>query len=167
MQSPDKIPFYVLLFNIAKKNNLGNLIRTANAFGAEEIIVVGKRNYHQFGSFGTAKRSRKRHFYSLDQALEYLGQLGCCICGVEIAPNAQPIEDATFDQPTAFMVGNEGDGLSPGQIQACERLVYIRQFGSGGSINVNVAAGIVLHRFSVAAGYRENQIAGHKFVPKA
>ena len=150
----DRIPFYLVLFNIAKKNNLGNLIRTANAFGAHEIIVVGKRNFHEFGNFGTSKKSKKRHFFSLMEAVEFLRGENCKIYGVEILPDAKPVEDVGFDQPSAFMVGNEGDGLSDQQIELCDELVYIRQFGCGSSVNVNVAAGIILHRFSVAAGYQ-------------
>ena len=147
---------YLILFNIAKKNNLGNLIRTANAFGVEEIIIVGKKRFHEFGSFGTSKNSKKRHFYCLNDAVDYLRAKNCLICGVEILTQARPIEDTEFDSCTAFMVGNEGTGLTQSQIDVCDKFVYVKQFGTGGSINVNVAAGIVLHRFASAANYREN-----------
>lgn len=164
-QDSTPFPFFVILFNIAKKNNLGNLIRTANAFGAKEILIVGKRRYHQFGSFGTSKASTKRHFYDLDSAVSYLRSQNCRIFGVEILDQAIPIEEVTFDGPSAFMMGNEGDGLTDSQINQCDEFVYIRQFGSGGSINVNVAAGVVLHRFAANVGYSENPKSDGKFVP--
>lgn len=55
--------------------------------------------------------------------------------------------------PAAFMLGNEGQGLSPKQMALCDRFVYIPQYGVGtASLNVAVAASIVLHHFSVWAG---------------
>ena len=158
-------PFYLVLFNIAKKNNLGNLIRTANAFGAKEILIVGKKRFHEFGSFGTSKASKKRHFYSLEEAVVFLREQNCTIYGVEILPQATAVDETVFDSPSAFMMGNEGDGLSETQIQACDRFVYIRQFGTGGSMNVNVAAGIVLHRFTTEMGYLENSRVSGQFNP--
>ena len=104
---------YLVLFNITKKSNLGNLIRTANAFGVSEVIVVGKRSYHEFGAFGTSGETRKRHFFSLDDGRGYLKERGCTICGIEIHNSAVPVQVQPFSGSTAFMVGNEGTGLPP------------------------------------------------------
>ena len=153
-----------MLFNIAKKVNLGNLIRTANAMGVSEVLIVGKRRFHEFGAFGTARTTLKRHFYRLGDAVTFLRERGCVIIGVEIVDDATPVESATFEGPTAFMVGNEGDGLNDLQCQACDRFVYIPQYGSCASLNVNVATGIVLHQFATKAGYIQRQRSGGKFV---
>lgn len=60
---------------------------------------------------------------------------------------------------------SQGSGLSAKQLQACDKLVYIPQFGPGtASLNVNVAAAIVLHQFTVWAGYAERPRAGQKYV---
>ena len=59
----------------------------------------------------------------------------------------------------------QGSGLSPKQLEACQKLVYIPQFGPGtASLNVSVAAAIVLHQFSTWAGYSERPRAGQKYV---
>ena len=60
-------------------------------------------------------------------------------------------------------MGNEGEGLSGEQIKVCDRLVYIKQFGAGASLNVNVAAGIAFHHFSLWSGLQEGKIEAHKF----
>ena len=62
------------------------------------------------------------------------------------------------------MMGNEGDGLNERQIQLCDSFVYIPQYGCGtASLNVAVAASIVLHQFAVWAGYTERSRHGFKF----
>lgn len=71
------------------------------------------------------------------------------LIGIEIDPSAQSINDSPFRGPTAFMLGNEGIGMSDKQMATCDRFVYIPQHGAGtASLNVAVAASIVMHRFS-------------------
>jgi tRNA C32,U32 (ribose-2'-O)-methylase TrmJ len=62
------------------------------------------------------------------------------------------------------MLGNEGLGLSEGQVAACDSLVYIPQFsGATASLNVAVAGSIVLHEFAKWAGFQEANKHGGKF----
>lgn len=155
----------LVLFNLSKRNNLGQLFRTANALGVGEVLVVGKKDYHDFGSFGTTRTTPRRHFYSLTDACEYARQRGCTICGIEIHPEAEAVQTSPFRGPTAFLVGNEGTGLSEQQQACCDHFVYIPQYGSGASLNVNVAAAIVLHHYALWAGRVENVRQGQKFHP--
>mmetsp|Transcript_1488 Transcript_1488/g.2203 ORF Transcript_1488/g.2203 Transcript_1488/m.2203 type:complete len:273 (-) Transcript_1488:490-1308(-) len=70
------------------------------------------------------------------------------IVGVEIDDRSVDVESAPFVGDTAFMMGNEGQGLSEKQKSLCDGFVKISQYGNGtASLNVNVAASIVLHRF--------------------
>ena len=87
------------------------------------------------------------------------------ILGVEIVESAVPIESHPFDGNTAFIMGNEGDGMTPNQKAICDGFVYIRQHGTGtASLNVAVAASIVMHHFSTWAGYEERARVGEKYV---
>lgn len=156
---------YLVLFNIAKKANIGNLLRTANAFAVSEVLVVGKRNFHEFGAFGTSRTLRKRHFYSLDDGCRHLRERNCLILGVEITETATPVTETPFRQDTAFMVGNEGEGLTEQQLARCDGFIYVPQYGTAASLNVNVATAIVLHHFAVWAGFPESQRSGSKFLP--
>jgi tRNA G18 (ribose-2'-O)-methylase SpoU len=159
----DSAAGYLIIFNITKKSNIGNLLRTANAFGISEVLVVGKRRFHEFGAFGTSGATTKRHFYRLEDACAYLRRLDCTICGIEITDEAISVCRAPFRGNTAFMVGNEGTGLTLEQRKLCDYFVYIPQFGSGASLNVNVATGIVLQRFAEWAGWEENDRQHEKF----
>ena len=83
-------------------------------------------------------------------------QRGARILGVEIAPSAVSVATLPFSGPTAFILGNEGSGMSAAQCAVCDGFVYIPQHGPGtASLNVAVAAGIVLHRFAEWACYAE------------
>lgn len=70
------------------------------------------------------------------------------IIGVEIDNSSKNIEAEPFNSSVAFMMGNEGSGMSEKQMAACDGFVRISQHGGGtASLNVSVAAGLVLHRF--------------------
>jgi len=154
---------YLVVFNVAKKQNVGGLIRTANAFGASEVVIVGRKDFREFGAFGTSTGIARRHFYRLDEACAYLRDQGCAICGVEILDGAVSGEQRPFRGSTAFLVGNEGDGLTAAQIAQCDHAVYVPQYGTGASLNVNVATAVVLHHFALWADFDESERVGSKF----
>ncbi len=160
----DKPKCAVILLNIVKDSNFGRILRTADALGACEIIVVGKKRFNMTGHMGADIGRNRRHFHTMDDAAIYLRQQGFQIIGIEITDNALPVETQPFSGDTAFLLGNEGIGILDVHRNYCDSFVYIRQFGLSASLNVNVAAGIVLHQFSNWAGYQENPIEGEKFV---
>ncbi|KAH0902766.1 hypothetical protein HID58_042269 [Brassica napus] len=157
---------YVVVHNIAKRHNVGTLARSATAFGVTELILVGRRDFNAFGSHGSASHVRFRHFHSLIEARNYLKEeKECDICGVEIAEGAAQVNDHPFKGNTAFLLGNEGSGLSAKEYEICDFFVYIPQYGCGtASLNVTVAASIVLHHFGVWAGFSERVRDGSKFI---
>ena len=70
------------------------------------------------------------------------------IIGVEIDNSSKNLEEEPFTSSVAFMMGNEGSGMSAKQTAACDGFIRISQYGGGTcSLNVSVAAGLVLHRF--------------------
>jgi len=156
---------YLLLFNVGKRQNWGTLLRSAGAFGVSEIHVVGAKKLATFGNQGTANDTPQRHFESLDAARAELHRQGARICGIEIDDSAVPVNTHPFTGPTAFMLGNEGDGMSAAQRAACDFFVYIPQHtGITASLNVAIAGSIVLHHFAVWASMPEHPRAGEKYV---
>lgn len=96
-----------------------------------------------------------------------LAARGARLCGVEITDAAMPVQSHPFEGPTAFMLGNEGVGMSPAQIAACDFFVYIPQHSSAtASLNVAVAGAIVLHHFAIWAGLQEQPRSGEKFITR-
>nr|CAD1829671.1 unnamed protein product [Ananas comosus var. bracteatus] len=156
----------VVVHNVAKRHNVGTLARSAAAFGVSEVVVVGRRDFNSFGSHGSTSHLRFRHLSSLPLARRYLKEeRDYDICGVEIVDGAMPVTDHPFRKSTAFLLGNEGTGLSERECEICDFFVYIPQYGGGtASLNVTVAASIVLHHFGVWAGFPERVREGNKFV---
>lgn len=84
---------------------------------------------------------------------------------MEITDNAVAVNQHPFKKSTAFLLGNEGTGLSAKECEMCDFFVYIPQYGCGtASLNVTVAASIVLHHFGVWAGFSERTRDGNKFI---
>ncbi|XP_019180856.1 PREDICTED: uncharacterized protein LOC109175928 [Ipomoea nil] len=165
MENEKKIESYVVVHNIAKRHNVGTLARSATAFGVSELILVGRRDFNAFGSHGSTSHVRFRHFHSLSDAKNFLKERDCDICGVEITENAMAVNQHPFKRSTAFLLGNEGTGLSAKECEICDFFVYIPQYGCGtASLNVTVAASIVLHHFGAWAGFPERSREGNKYV---
>ncbi len=158
--------FYVIINNVAKKTNVGNMLRSACAFNAKAMLVVGrKKQVTFFGSKGTKHHVPLYYFDSLNDAVDYAKKDNCKICGVEILDQSLNVVSHPFPGPTCFLLGNEGDGLHEKEKKVCDFFVYIPHYGNGtASLNVNVAASIVFHHFAEFAAYSERPRNGQKFI---
>jgi tRNA G18 (ribose-2'-O)-methylase SpoU len=156
---------YMLVYNIGKRKNFGDILRSAAAFGVIEVFVVGAKKLSLFGNQGTQRYCKFTHFESLDNAKVELQKRGIRLVGIEITDQAIPIQSFPFVGPTCFMAGNEGSGMNEQQIAACDSFVFIPQYsGATASLNVATATGIVLHHFALWSGKPEQNRQGHKFV---
>ena len=166
-QSSGEPQCYFLVHNIAKKHNVGTIARCATAFGVRSVVLIGAKSYNTFGCKGSSNHVDFVHYPTLaDARVGLMERQGVTkILGVEICDGAVPIETHPFDERTAFIAGNEGDGLTKQQKAICDGFVYIRQHGPGtASLNVAVASALVVHQFALWAGYRERAREGEKFV---
>ncbi|KAI8472494.1 MAG: Alpha/beta knot methyltransferase [Monoraphidium minutum] len=156
---------FVIVYNVSKKHNIGTLLRSCTAFGVAQVCLVGARQFNTFGSHGSCDFVDLRHFATIEECCEWLRrEQGCRILGVEIDEGATAVQSHPFTGNTAFMLGNEGQGLSAKQLRLCDALVYIPQHGPGtASLNVTIAASIVLHHFALWAAYPERRREGAKF----
>lgn len=161
---------YMIVTNVTKSKNVGNLMRSCVAFGVTEMIIVGANRIQTFGAHGTDRFMRVTFFHKPREAISYLKGKGVTICGIEITPDAAPVHTHPFRGPTAFIPGSEGDGLCDAHKALCDHFVYIPQYGNGtASLNVTVATSIVLHHFALWAGYPERgrEAGRDKFVVEA
>jgi tRNA G18 (ribose-2'-O)-methylase SpoU len=119
---------YMLVYNIGKRKNFGDILRSAAAFGVNEVFVVGAKKLSLFGNQGTQRYCRFSHFESLDDAKAELKRRGIRLVGIEINHEAAPVHKYPFDGATCFMAGNEGSGMNEQQLAACDSFVYIPQY---------------------------------------
>lgn len=159
---------YLVIHNVQARGNFGTLLRNAAAFGVRTVLVVGAEKLKTFGNQGTLNHLDLLYFTRLDDAVAWLGERGIELLGVEIVDHAEAIHTHPFRGPTAFMLGNEGSGMTEKQKRACSRFVYIPQYGKAtASLNVAVAGGICLHHFGLWSHAEETAREGEKFIVEA
>lgn len=149
---------YIMLSNVAKRQNLGNIVRSASAFGAKAAVVVGSNKFSTFGAHGSDKHTSFLSFHTLAEAVDAMHARSVRVVGVEITPSSVRVDSHPFSGSVAFLMGNEGSGLHDKHKALCDDFVYIPQHGVGtASLNVMVAASIVMHHYALWAGYAERE----------
>ncbi|NIJ14963.1 tRNA G18 (ribose-2'-O)-methylase SpoU [Saccharomonospora amisosensis] len=138
-------PFHVAIENFKHDHNIGTVVRTANAFAAAAVHIVGRRRWNRRGAMVTDRYQHLRHHDSVAGLAEFAAREGLPIVGVDNMPGAEPVETAALPRECVLLFGQEGPGLSPDAQRAATLVVSIAQFGSTRSINAGVASGIVMH----------------------
>jgi tRNA G18 (ribose-2'-O)-methylase SpoU len=138
-------PFAVAIENWRHDLNIGTVVRTANAFLAREVIVVGNRRWNRRGAMVTDRYQHIRHVPSAAELAEYATRAGYEIVAVDNLPGSVPLETFTLPANALLLFGQEGTGLSPAAREVAGTVCSIAQYGSTRSINAGVAAGIAMH----------------------
>ena len=138
-------PFHVAIENWQHDFNIGSVVRTANAFLAAEVHIVGRRRWNRRGAMVTDRYQHVRHHDSVQAFADWCGQADLPMLGVDNLPGAVPIENASFPLACVLVFGQEGPGLTDDMRAACETTLSIAQFGSTRSINAGAAAAIAMH----------------------
>ncbi len=137
--------FHVAIENWQHDFNIGSIVRTANAFLAAEVHVVGKRRWNRRGAMVTDRYQHVRHHESVDDLVAWAQDAGLPLLGIDNVEGAEPIESATLPERCVLVFGQEGPGLSDAARAASDRLLSIAQFGSTRSINAGAAAAVAMH----------------------
>ena len=137
--------FHVAIENWQHDFNIGTVVRNANAFLAAAVHIVGRRRWNRRGAMVTDRYQHVHHHPTVAEFARWADETALPIIGVDIVPEADPIESAPLPRRCVFLFGQEGPGLSPEAQGACSRIVAITQFGSTRSINAGVASGIAMH----------------------
>ena len=149
----------LVLDGVTDPQNLGALIRTAHCLGVNGIIIPENRAAAVTAavikaSAGAANRTPVARVVNLSRTIEYLQGKGFWIYGADAAGSAD-IEKFDDDGPVALVMGGEGKGLSPLIRKKCDFLICIPMLGAVGSLNVSVAAGIILYEMLKKRGRRK------------
>jgi tRNA G18 (ribose-2'-O)-methylase SpoU len=138
-------PFHVAIENFGHDLNIGTVVRTANAFLAREVHVVGRRRWNRRGAMVTDRYQHLRHHPDVAALAAWAAGESLPIVAVDNGPGAVPIETTELPERCVLLFGQEGPGLTPDARAAAGLTVSIAQFGSTRSINAGVAAGIAMH----------------------
>jgi tRNA G18 (ribose-2'-O)-methylase SpoU len=138
-------PFHVAIENWQHDMNIGTVVRTANAFLAAEVHIVGKKRWNRRGAMVTDRYQHIRHHASVEAFVAWAGGERLPLIGVDLLPGSEAIERAQLPERCALVFGQEGPGLSEPVRAAADRILHITQYGSTRSINAGVASGIAMH----------------------
>jgi tRNA G18 (ribose-2'-O)-methylase SpoU len=137
--------FHVAIENWQHDFNIGTIVRSANAFLAREVHIVGKRRWNRRGAMVTDRYQHVRHHATAEELAAYLHEQGVTLLGIDNLPGSQPIETLDLPRRCALLFGQEGPGLSEEARTVCDGTFSIAQFGSTRSINASAAAAIAMH----------------------
>lgn len=133
--------------NVKDSRNLGALFRLADAAGIHRIFTIGASELNQV-KIRRVARSKHRHIELCE--LKGIGELlelkeEFELVAVEITSASIPYTEYRPGRPVALMVGNEKDGISPEVLEVIDQAIHIPMYGHGSSMNVSMAAGIVVY----------------------
>ncbi len=138
-------PFHVAVENWQHDLNIGSVVRTANAFAAAAVHVVGRRRWNRRGAMVTDRYQHLHHHPDMGGLRDWAGRNELPLIGIDNGPGARPLERAELPARCVLVFGQEGPGLSEQAIAACDAVHSIAQFGSTRSINAAAAAAIAMH----------------------
>lgn len=150
-----RFPFHVAIENWQHDLNIGSIVRSANAFAAETVHIIGRRRWNKRGAMVTDRYQHVVSHPDVETFVAWAKERGIPVLAIDNVDGSVAIE--TFDVPRecVFLFGQEGPGLSDEAIEAADAVLEIAQFGSTRSINASAAAAIVMHDWVVRhAGIR-------------
>jgi 23S rRNA (guanosine2251-2'-O)-methyltransferase len=145
----DKIPIIAVLENIRSAYNIGSVFRTADAFLLEGIYICGYSAFPPHKeikktALGAEETVHWKHFKTSKEAVEELKKDGYKIFAVEQAEGSIRLQEFKAQEKLAVIFGNEVTGVEQSTIEMADGCIEIPQLGMKHSLNISVAAGIVL-----------------------
>ena len=140
-------PFHVAIENWQHDLNIGSIVRTANAFLAEAVHIVGRRRWNKRGAMVTDRYQHVIYHEDVAALVQWSREHALPIVAVDNLPGAVPVDSAPLPERCILLFGQEGPGLTDDAVAAASSHVEIRQYGSTRSINAAAAAAIVMHEW--------------------
>ena len=141
--------FHVAIENWQHDMNIGSIVRTANAFLAQTVHIVGRRRWNKRGAMVTDRYQHVLHHETIDDLLAYATEHALPIVAIDNVERSVAIEKTVLPTHCILLFGQEGPGLSPEALSAADEVVEITQYGSTRSLNASAAAAIVMHQWVV------------------
>ncbi|MFM7030151.1 MAG: TrmH family RNA methyltransferase [Micrococcales bacterium] len=143
-------PYHVAIENWQHDLNIGSIVRTANAFLAAEVHIIGNKRWNRRGAMVTDRYQHVSHHPTVEDFVAWAATAGengapLPIVAIDNVPGCQQIERYELPESCVLLFGQEGPGLSDAAIAAAEVVLEITQFGSTRSINASAAAAIAMH----------------------
>ena len=149
-QEVEKLDVIIVLDNVRSLSNIGSFFRTADALRLGEIFLCGitacppHREIHKT-ALGAEESVKWRYFDTTEDACKYLKDNNYKINAVEQIEGSVMLNDFVPEHRSAYIFGNEVDGVDDEILQYCDTAVEIPQEGTKHSLNVSISGGIVMY----------------------
>jgi len=137
--------FHVAIENWQHDFNIGSVVRTANAFLAKEVHIIGNRRWNRRGAMVTDRYQHIRHHPTVEEFVAWAHGEGLPVIGIDNLPGSVPLETFALPRLSVLVFGQESVGLSDAVREAADATLAIAQYGSTRSINAGAAAAIAMH----------------------
>ena len=147
---PKRSEMVTILQSLTHDFNKSSVIRSNNAFLGKEVYIVGRKRYDKRGGVGMHHYETVYHADEFTEVFDKLKKDGYTIIAVDNIPNynPKPYTNFVFPKRTAFVYGEENQGLSAEVLDMCDDMVYIQQKGSVRSLNVACAASVIMAEYN-------------------
>lgn len=150
--------YHVAIENWQHDLNIGSIVRTANAFLAKEVHIIGNRRWNRRGAMVTDRYQHIKHHPTIELFLEWANTASDSggkipIIAIDNVPGCKQIESFPLPKNCVLLFGQEGPGLSQEALNAATEVVEITQYGSTRSINASAAAAITMHQWIMQHKY--------------
>lgn len=139
--------FHVGIENLDHDFNIGSIVRSANAFGARAVHIVGRRRWNRRGAMVTDRYQHVDHFATAEAFVAWAAHEGLDLVAIDNVEGSTPLETATLPVRCALVFGSEGAGISEELRAHCRATHHITQYGSTRSINVGAAAAVAMYQW--------------------
>jgi len=143
--------FHVAIENWQHDLNIGSIVRTANAFLAKQVHIIGNKRWNRRGAMVTDRYQHILHHPTVEEFVAWSKTANdgkeIPIIAIDNVPGCKQIETYKLPETCVLLFGQEGPGLSDAAIAASKDVVEITQFGSTRSINASAAAAITMHQW--------------------
>ena len=137
--------FHVAIENWQHDMNIGSIVRSANAFAAETVHIIGRRRWNKRGAMVTDRYQHVMHHADVTAFVEWTRSVDLPIVAIDNMEGAVLIETYDFPERCVLLFGQEGPGLTAEALAASDVQVEISQFGSTRSLNASAAAAVAMH----------------------
>ncbi|MET4782233.1 TrmH family RNA methyltransferase [Glaciihabitans sp. UYNi722] len=138
-------PFHVAIENWQHDMNIGSIVRSANAFAADTVHIIGRKRWNKRGAMVTDRYQHVRYHADVASFAEWAADARLPVIAIDNVPGSVIMETYAFPAACILLFGQEGPGLSPEALSAADAIVEISQFGSTRSINASAAAAVTMH----------------------
>ena len=154
-KSIKKTPLIIILDDIRSLNNIGSIFRTCDAFKIEKIYLCGitakppNRKITKT-AIGATESVDWEYYEKIDDLISKLKSSGVKLWAIEQAEGSKSLSDLSIENleiKHALIFGNEINGVNQNIVNNCDEVLEINQYGTKHSLNVSIAAGIVIWSF--------------------